>query len=489
MLYPMKKHYKEELRRASAIILRMIPVILSGGSGSRLWPLSREHSPKQFHPLISDSSMLQETAERSGQRPIIICNQEHRFMVAEQMEEVGIAPHAIMLEPTGRNTAPAIAIACLMAAEIEEDATLLIMPADHHIPSDEDFNATIEAATLSASEGNIATLGITPLTPHTGYGYIKVADGSKPENNKAYKVESFTEKPDEETAKQYLASGNHFWNSGIFIFKASVMLSEMARHAPDLLKQCEAAYRNRDDRQDFHWLGDDFRKAESISIDYAVMEKSDLLTVVKTDMEWSDMGSWSSIHHYLPKDDNGNSTVGDVMTIDAKDCHIRSGDRLVTAIGVENLVIVETPDAVMVSGMERSQDVKVMVEEIKAAGREEHQLHQQVHRPWGSYDSLRSEDGFQVKHIIVAPGAKLSLQMHNHRAEHWVVVKGTARVTRGEEQFVLTRNQSTYIPAKTKHRLENIGDEPLDMIEVQSGDYLGEDDIIRFDDEYDRHDP
>ncbi|MBZ0329368.1 mannose-1-phosphate guanylyltransferase/mannose-6-phosphate isomerase [Halomonas sp. ANAO-440] len=477
----------------------ILPVILSGGSGSRLWPVSREHHPKQFlnlhHP---EHSLLQEAALRLANvegvaRPLLVCNEEHRFLVAEQMQAIGTSPLRILLEPCGRNTAPALAYAALVAQELQPGSQLLVMPADHVIERPADFAEAVRQGSGLVTDGFLVTFGISPSSAHTGYGYIRQGE---PLPDGGFSVSAFVEKPDEGRASQYLASGDYLWNSGIFLFDTERYLAELAEHAPDILEACRQAYAGRS--EDFDFLRVDanaFAGCRSESIDYAVMEHTRHAAVVPMDPGWSDIGAWDAIHALKSKaGEQGNAVHGDVMLYDTQNSLVRSESRLVAAVGVEDLIIVETDDAVLVAHRDRAQDTKHIVTQLKAAGRSECQSHQQVYRPWGHYRTMVLADGFQVKEIVVSPGAKLSLQMHHHRAEHWVVVEGTARVTQGEhpgdpsqvKSFLLSEDQSTYIPLGTVHRLENPGVIPLRLIEVQTGTYLGEDDIVRFNDDYGR---
>ena len=465
----------------------MIPVILSGGSGTRLWPLSRGHYPKQFLPLVSENTMVQETLLRlSGlpglTAPIAVCNEGHRFMMAEQLFEIGAKPAAIILEPVGKNTAPAVAVAALSAQS--EDDVLLILPADHVISEIEPFQAAVKQAEILAKEGYLVTFGIVPTSPETGYGYI-MKDSERVGG--AFKVAAFVEKPDLPTAKNYLKSGDYLWNSGMFAFTAGNFLSELEKFHPEMLAVCKKALSAAKSDLDFVRLDKaTFSSCPADSIDYAVMEKTDKAAVIPLEAGWNDVGSWSALWEVTEKDMAGNALAGDVLTVDTKNSYIFSENKLVAVIGAENLVVIETKDAVMVAPKDRVQDVKKIVDELKKQGRNEAEFHRKAYRPWGHYDSVDSGERHQTKRIVVKPGAKLSLQKHHHRAEHWVVVKGTALVTRGEEQILLTENESTYIPLGTVHRLENPGVIPLEIVEIQSGSYLGEDDIVRFSDNYGR---
>ncbi|MHB1331136.1 MAG: mannose-1-phosphate guanylyltransferase/mannose-6-phosphate isomerase [Sulfuriferula sp.] len=467
------------------------PVILSGGSGTRLWPLSRAALPKQLLPLVSDRTMLQETVLRlSGiadvTSPTLVCNQEHRFMVAEQMRAIDVVPEAIFLEPVGRNTAPAAAVAALALMAEDAEALMLLLPADHLIGDVHAFERAVAQAAAIAQSGQLVTFGIVPLAPETGYGYIQ--RGIKlGEMDNVFAVERFVEKPSREIAQGYLESGDYFWNSGMFLFKAAAFIEELRKYHPAILAASQAALDHCQRDLDFVRLDTAaFTACPSESIDYAVMERTKNAVVVPADIAWSDIGSWSALWEVGEKDHAGNVLRGDIYSDDASNNLIRAESRMVVAIGVSDLVIVETSDAIMVAHKDRVQDVKKAVEYLKQNNRTEHLNHTRVFRPWGWYEGIDAGDRFQVKRIMVKPGEKLSLQMHHHRAEHWIVVSGTARVTRNDEVLLLTENQSTYIPLGSTHRLENAGKIPLHMIEVQSGAYLGEDDIVRFEDIYQR---
>ena len=467
----------------------LIPVLLSGGVGSRLWPLSRELNPKQFLPLAGEESLLVQTALRSRALPdsiesIVVCNDEHRFLVAEQLRQQGVSPRSIVLEPVGRNTAPAVAVAAMEAVKVDPEALILVLPADHVIKDTAAFSEAVAAGMIHACRGKLVTFGIIPESPETGYGYIR-RTGKEVEGS--YEIAEFVEKPSLDVATQYVASGDYYWNSGMFLLGAQSYLDELKLHAPDMLSAVERAVLAADSDLDFVRLGaEEFAACPSDSIDYAVMEKTHNGMVVPLACGWSDVGSWASLWEVGEKDADGNVSHGDVISRDSKDSYVYSGSRLVTTIGVDNIVVVETADAVMVADKNRVQDIKAIVSELKNSDRNEYKAHTKVYRPWGSYESLVSADRFQVKRIIVKPGQKLSLQLHHHRAEHWIVVSGTAVVTCDDREFILSEDQSTYIPLGTKHRLANTGVIPLELIEVQSGSYLGEDDIVRFDDIYGR---
>ncbi len=460
----------------------LIPVILSGGAGTRLWPLSRELRPKQLLPLTSEATLLQDTARRVPGRPIVVCNQEHRFIVAEQLREIGVEPRGIVIEPVGRNTAPAVAVAALLA-EAEQDALLLVMPSDHQVKDVAAFQAAVDKAVPLARAGLLVTFGIRPTEPNTGYGYIRrgrALDGG-------FAVERFVEKPDGDTAQAYLASGEYLWNGGIFLFSARAYLDELGERLPAMVAQCRAALAEGASDLFFFRLADAaFAAIEGQSIDYAVMEHTGKAAVVPVDMGWSDIGSWSALWAESPRDGDGNVLLGDVLATGTRNAYIRSEGQLVAAIGVEDLVIVATDDAVLVADKAHDQDVKKIVERLKAAKRPEACQGSRTWRPWGWFQTIDDGHRYRVKHIQVNPGAKLSLQKHWHRSEHWVVVTGTALVTCGDKTFTLRENESTFIPAGTVHRLENPGRVPLRMIEVQSGEYVGEDDIVRVEDEYGR---
>jgi mannose-1-phosphate guanylyltransferase/mannose-6-phosphate isomerase len=466
----------------------IIPVILSGGAGTRLWPLSREMYPKQLLALTSRQTMLQDTAARLARiegatAPIVVCNEAHRFTVAEQLRTLKLGASAILLEPVGRNTAPAVALAALQAQKSDPDAILIVAPADHVIRDAQRFQAAAEAALPLAEQGKLVTFGIVAHAPETGYGYIRRGEPEGP----AFQVAQFIEKPPLDVAQQFVASGDYYWNSGMFMFKAARFLSELKAFAPDILEASTAAFQAAKTDLDFVRIdAGAFAQVRSESIDYAVMEKTRDALVLPLDAGWSDVGSWSSLFDALPSDEEGNVLQGDVMVYDTHDCYVHSTSRLVAAVGLDDHIIVETKDAVLVAPKDRVQDVKELVAQIKKLGRSESAWHREVFRPWGSYDSIDNGERFQVKRLSVKPGGVLSLQMHHHRAEHWIVVQGTARITCDDKTFLLSENESTYIPIGSKHRIENPGKVALHIVEVQSGSYLGEDDIVRFEDNYGR---
>ena len=467
------------------------PLILSGGSGTRLWPLSRRAYPKQLLALAGTDSLLQETALRVQdpeyfEQPLILCNDEHRFIIAEQLRAKDITPLAIALEPIARNTAPAITAAALIISELDPDGIMLVLPSDHVIRDLPAFRSAVDTACSAARNGRLTTFGIVPEHAETGFGYIQC--GSELEGLPgAYDVTEFVEKPNAERARVFLESGDYAWNSGMFVFPVRALLEEMGQFQPDLLSACRESVEKAGRDLTFTRLEETaFRKAPSISIDHALMEKTQSAAVVTCEIGWSDVGSWAALWEQGDQDDQGNVTLGDVVLHDVENSYIRSERRLVSAIGVRDLVIVETDDAILVAPRDRAHEVKTIVGELDRAERGEVDLHARVYRPWGTYEGVANGERFQVKQISVKPGGKLSLQMHHHRAEHWVVVEGTARVTNGDQEIVLTENQSTYIPIGVTHRLENPGEIDLTLIEVQSGSYLGEDDIVRFDDIYGR---
>ncbi len=466
----------------------IIPVILAGGSGSRLWPVSRSTYPKQLLSLVGNKTMLQDTILRTRAianifPPIIICNQEHRFLVAEQTQSIGIHDATIIIEPIGKNTAPAVAIAALYHQA--HDPILLILPADHLITDVNHFSATVSGAFALAQAGKLVMFGVNPTKPETGYGYIKVSH--QLDNVNAYGVERFIEKPDLKTAKTYLDSGQYYWNSGMFMFQASQYLTELERYAPTILHVCKQTLSHSTKDLDFVRLHENlFTDCPNDSIDYAVMEKTKNAVVVPLKTAWSDIGSWSALHEIQESNQDGNILQGDVVVEGVKNSYLRAESRMLAVVGVSDHIIVETPDAVLVAHKDKCHAIKDMVSRLKQNQRSEMDLHRKVYRPWGYYETLYQNAFFQVKRISIKARAKLSLQKHHHRSEHWVVVRGTAQVMRDEETFVILKNQSTYIPIGVKHRLVNITDEDLEIIEIQLGDYLGEDDIIRFEDSYGR---
>lgn len=468
-----------------------LPVIMAGGSGTRLWPLSRQLNPKQFLPLMDDDfSMLQATIRRldglEHASPMLICNESHRFLAAEQVRQLGLNEVNIILEPVGRNTAPAIALAALQALSAGDDPVMLVMAADHLIQAVEAFQSSIELGLSLAESGKLVTFGVKPACPETGYGYLKVGESV---GNKGFKVDRFVEKPDLETAKVYLEDGDFFWNSGMFMFRASRYLQELEKFNAQILSVCQEALAR--GSQDMHFTRVDhdvFAGCPDVSIDYAVMEKTSDAVMVPLDAGWSDIGSWSALWDAGVKSVDGNVLKGDVISDKTSGCYVHATHRLVSTLGLEGLIIVETKDAVLVAHKDHVQFVKNIVDKIKTSHRSEHISHREVYRPWGVYDSIDNGERYQVKRITVKPGGKLSLQMHHHRAEHWIVVSGTAKVTNGDQIYLVTENQSTYIPVGQIHSLENPGAISLELIEVQSGSYLGEDDIVRFEDVYGRVD-
>ncbi len=469
---------------------RLQPVILSGGAGTRLWPLSRALHPKQYLSLHGDESLFQATVKRlnaldNAHPPLVVCNEEHRFMVAEQLRQLGAAWGGIYLEPVARNTAAAVAVAALGAQERDPHALLLVVPADHAIAETPRFCERIGSASAAARQGHLLTFGIPPDSPATQFGYIKAA--SAPVEGDIFKVEHFVEKPDLPTAERLLQSGGYFWNSGIFLFKASVYMDELRRYAPDIEWACRRAWDGH--RKDLDFVRLDRGAMEgcpSESIDCAVMERTERACMAPLGVGWSDLGSWSALAEISLPDSDGNVTVGDVIHSDTKNCYLRAERRLLAAVGLRDQIVVETPDAVLVASREKASEVKALVQQLQTMRRDEAIVHQKVYRPWGFYEGITASDRFQVKHIMVNPGASLSLQKHHHRAEHWIVVKGTATVTCDERCFMLTEDQSTYVPIGSAHRLENHGKIPLELIEVQTGSYLGEDDIVRLEDVYGR---
>ena len=482
------------------------PVILSGGSGTRLWPLSRELFPKQLHaPFGGSHTLLQHTVKRlEGLKntdntvnvlpPVLVCNEEHRFLVAEQMRQIASEMNGLLLEPVGKNTAPALTLAALQVQKVANDSVMLVMPADHVIRDIAAFQETVIRGAQLAEKSHVVTFGITPTFPATGYGYIKCEDES---DNQASLVSCFVEKPDIETAQKFIKGSGYLWNSGLFMMKPSIWLEQMQLHNKEIYDACYQAFDKGGVDGDFQRVDETiFETCPSDSIDYAVMEhlaesnnsnaSATSLYVLPLSAGWSDVGGWANLQEEAPHDENGNAVQGDVITHKVKDSLLLSSHRLIAGVGLKNLIVVETADAVLVANKDHAQEVKQIVEQLKLEGRSEHQVHKRVHRPWGDYEGIDIGQRYQVKRITVKPGASLSLQMHHHRAEHWIVVSGTAKVTRGDDEFLLSENESTYIPIGVKHRLVNPGQVPLEIIEVQSGSYLGEDDIVRFDDEYGR---
>ena len=466
------------------------PVVLSGGSGTRLWPMSRMLYPKQLLTLLGRESLLQQTVRRvaDGERfaaPLLVANEEHRFIIAEQLREIAVMSRALLLEPIGRNTAPAACVAALVLSEADPDPLMLVMPSDHAISDEQAFLAAVDLAAAAAHNGALVSFGIAPKRAETGYGYIR--RGARLETQGVFAIAEFVEKPGPEQAQQYLTSGEYFWNSGIFLFPAQLYIDELERLRPSMVAACRRALADGRRESDFIRLDKDaFYACDGDSIDYAVMEKTRRAAVVPVAMGWSDIGSWDALWEMSGKDGDGNSIEGNVIAEQTRNCYLRSEAGLVAAIGIEDLVVVGTADAVMVAPRKRTQEVKALVARLVKEGRDEADALPTVHRPWGSFTSLHNGHRVQVKHIVVKPGGKLSLQMHHHRAEHWVVVQGTAKIRRGDEEMMLSEDQSTYIPIGTAHRLENPGKIPLHLIEVQSGSYLGEDDIVRLEDSYGR---
>ncbi|EIQ6805479.1 mannose-1-phosphate guanylyltransferase/mannose-6-phosphate isomerase [Escherichia coli] len=469
----------------------LLPVIMAGGTGSRLWPMSRELYPKQFLRLYGQRSMLQETVLRlddvDAREPVVICNQEHRFLVAEQLRQINKLSHNIILEPVGRNTAPAIALAALSAIENGDDPILLVLAADHIINNKLAFHQAIKSAFKFALQGRLVTFGIVPTGPETGYGYIHRGQEETLDEQIAYQVSRFVEKPNKETAESYIASGEFYWNSGMFMFRAKKYLEELEKFRPDILDACKAAIQGCKESDEFIKVDRDlFIACPDESVDYAVMEKTTDAVVVGLDADWSDVGSWSALWEVSPKDDKGNVLTGDTFLHNANNCYINTDEKLIAAIGVDDLVIINTKDAVLVVNKDQVQDVKKVVEYLKANHRSEYKRHREIYRPWGRCDVVVQTERFNVNRITVKPGAAFSMQMHHHRTEHWVILSGTGEVTIKDQKFLLTENQSTFIPIGAQHRLENPGKIPLELLEIQSGSYLGDDDIIRIKDQYGR---
>ena len=469
----------------------LLPVIMAGGTGSRLWPMSRELYPKQFLRLYGQRSMLQETVLRlddvDAREPVVICNQEHRFLVAEQLRQINKLSHNIILEPVGRNTAPAIALAALSAIENGDDPILLVLAADHIINNKLAFHQAIKSAFKFALQGRLVTFGIVPTGPETGYGYIHRGQEETLDEQIAYQVSRFVEKPNKETAESYIASGEYYWNSGMFMFRAKKYLEELEKFRPDILDACKAAVQGCKESDEFIKVDRDlFIACPDESVDYAVMEKTTDAVVVGFDADWSDVGSWSALWEVSPKDNKGNVLTGDTFLHNANNCYINTDEKLIAAIGVDDLVIINTKDAVLVVNKDQVQDVKKVVEYLKANHRSEYKRHREIYRPWGRCDVVVQTERFNVNRITVKPGAAFSMQMHHHRTEHWVILSGTGEVTIKDQKFLLTENQSTFIPIGAQHRLENPGKIPLELLEIQSGSYLGDDDIIRIKDQYGR---
>ncbi|HGT4684797.1 TPA: mannose-1-phosphate guanylyltransferase/mannose-6-phosphate isomerase [Escherichia coli] len=469
----------------------LLPVIMAGGTGSRLWPMSRELYPKQFLRLYGQRSMLQETVLRlddvDAREPVVICNQEHRFLVAEQLRQINKLSHNIILEPVGRNTAPAIALAALSAIENGDDPILLVLAADHIINNKLAFHQAIKSAFKFALQGRLVTFGIVPTGPETGYGYIHRGQEETLDEQIAYQVSRFVEKPNKETAESYIASGEYYWNSGMFMFRAKKYLEELEKFRPDILDACKAAIQGCKESDEFIKVDRDlFIACPDESVDYAVMEKTTDAVVVGLDADWSDVGSWSALWEVSPKDDKGNVLTDDTFLHNANNCYINTDEKLIAAIGVDDLVIINTKDAVLVVNKDQVQDVKKVVEYLKANHRSEYKRHREIYRPWGRCDVVVQTERFNVNRITVKPGAAFSMQMHHHRTEHWVILSGTGEVTIKDQKFLLTENQSTFIPIGAQHRLENPGKIPLELLEIQSGSYLGDDDIIRIKDQYGR---
>jgi mannose-1-phosphate guanylyltransferase/mannose-6-phosphate isomerase len=474
-------------------VMNIIPVVLLGGSGTRLWPVSRKNHPKQFLKLTGDQTLLQATLTRLNgleelDLPIVVCNEEHRFTTAEQLHEINgeEALGDILLEPVGKNTAPAVALAAIHALQKHDDALLLVLPADHVVRDRDVFQQAVRKAVAAAKDDHMVTFGVVPTKPETGYGYVRRGDSI---GDSLYRVSQFVEKPDMEKAKAYVDSGEYYWNSGMFLFKASLYLDELGELNPKMVDACQLALDQSQHDLDFIRLGKEaFLSCPSDSIDYAVMEKTSKAAMVPLDAGWNDIGSWDALWEIESKDADGNVLRGDVLAHDSKECMVRAEDKLVTLVGVENLVVIETKDAVLVASKDSVQDVKTIVDKLRDEHRSEAELHREVYRPWGKYDGIDVGGRFQVKRITVKPGESTSLQLHYHRAEHWIIVSGIAEITCNDETFLCAENQSAYIPQGSKHRISNPGKLPMEMIEVQTGSYLGEDDIVRFDDHYGRTD-
>ncbi len=466
---------------------KLQPVVLAGGAGTRLWPLSREFCPKQFRRFTGQDTMVQATLKRlrglDAKAPIIVCNDEHRFLAAEQARTIGAVVSALILEPTGRNTAPAIALAAHRALSNDEHAVLLVLPADHYVRDADAFRRAVRTGESIVADGSLLTFGVVPNRPETGFGYIRRGHAV---GHGAVRVDRFVEKPDAATAARYVASGDYAWNSGMFMFPARVYLDELERLRPDIAAAVALAAKEFTGDWEFLRPGRSFDAVPAESVDYAVLEKTDKAVMLPIDVGWSDVGSFEALFDLMERDGRGNITRGDVLLDDTENSMVFAESRMVATIGLSDTIVVETADAVLVAARDRSQEVKGLVDRIRSAGRSEHQIHRTVYRPWGTYETVAASERYQVKRIMVNPGASLSLQMHNHRSEHWTVVRGTANVMCGERELVLHENQSTYIPIGSKHRLANLGRIPLHLIEVQVGSYLGEDDIVRFEDAYGR---
>ena len=473
----------------------LIPVILCGGSGTRLWPLSRRLQPKQFHALVDEDSLLQSTIKRLNgigrfvSKPAVVCNEEHRFLVAEQLRAIEFPNVPIYLEPEGRNTAPALAMVALSCINHQDDPILLVLPADHIITDVPMFHRRIETALPFAQDGSLVTFGITPTRPETGYGYVQkdVSAAGSNDDSQVYGVREFIEKPDLTTAERYIRDGEYLWNSGMFIFRASLLVAELRRQRPDIITHIERALRHRTTDHDFVRPDSTaFLNCPNESIDYAVMEGAENRVVVELNAGWSDVGSWNGVWEATQRDPHGNVVLGDVVLNDVSNSYIRAEHRLVAAVGLENTVVVDTVDSVLVGDKDKIQNVKEIVAALEQSGREEVYNHKKVPRPWGSYQGLDQGENYQVKRLVLNPGARISLQLHHKRSEHWVIVSGTARVTCGDRITIMNAKESTYIPVGTRHRLENVGTTPLQVVEVQTGAYFGEDDIVRFEDKYGR---
>lgn len=479
---------EQEDRPRSTGTAPLIPVVLSGGSGSRLWPLSRDLYPKQLISLLGERSLLQDTLLRAGRlpsagAPVVVCNEEHRFMVAEQMRELDLEPGAILLEPVGRNTAPAIAVAAReVRARHGDDALMLVLAADHVIPDGDAFAAAVEAASAVGRSGRCVTFGIVPTRPETGFGYLRAGTALEGSSG-VHALDAFVEKPDADTAARFLDEGGYYWNSGMFVFPVGVFLDALTRFEPAMAEQTARAHAHSVKDLDFIRLdADAFAASPSNSVDYAVMERIDEAFMVPLDAGWDDVGSWSALWDLAEQDADGNAIAGDVITVGTRNSYLRAEHRLLATVGIDDLVVIETADAVLVARRDAVQDVKQVVTTLKAAGRDEHVAHTEVFRPWGSHERLAIGDRYQIKRVRIRPGGAQSLQRHHHRAEHWIVVQGTARITRGAETYLVAENESTFIPVGETHRIENPGKVPLEMVEVRTGAYLGEDDIERLTD-------